>query len=542
MRSHTFIALLGAICGACYLGGAVPVERPAVGPAPLRRLSNNEYLNALHDLFPNLHASLPDLPREIPVAGFENAAESQEPSDVHVARYEDVANRYAKAAAANHDAVAQLTGCSDWATPTSASSCAAQFIKNTGGRVYRRPLSDEERERLVLRFQAWAAAVDFEGAVQLTLSAMLQAPNFLYRPEPVALGAASDRAVPVEPYAMASRLSFFLWESVPDDALLEAAANLALQTEEQIRAQAQRMLGDARARRVFWNFHRQWLGLDRILLDDHHVRLPAIDAAWTAATQQAGRMESELFVENVLSDGGTFRDLLTSRRAWVNSEMSRVYGLPAPQNAGAWTEVVLPENERAGILTRVSFLAGFSHSGGTSPPVRGNGIQLRLLCQLPVSPPPGADLSQPKSTPSDGPKTNRMLFEERTKPTGCQTCHTGLNGFGFGFESYNAAGHYQTMENGLAIDASGKIIGTDVDGPFQGGLGVSQALSRSKVVHQCATQQWVRYALGRAPVDIEKPMMTALGNAFFTSGGDIRRLLTEVVAAPTFRMRDAGEP
>src|SRR5262249_22657254 len=136
--------------------------------------------------------------------------------------------------------------------------------------------------------------------------------------------------VPLSPYAMATRLSFLLWESIPDDALLDASSRDELGTEEQVRDQAERMLQDERARRAFWSFHRQWLGLDRILLDEHLVRTPAVDPSWTAATQASASAETELFVENILARGGTMRDLLTSRSAWVDGEMARIYGLAAP--------------------------------------------------------------------------------------------------------------------------------------------------------------------------------------------------------------------
>ena len=512
-----------------------------MGPAPLRRLSNTEYLNALHDLFPSLRPTLPALPADIPVAGFENAAESQQPSDVRIARYEAIANLYAVAATADTAAVSALVGCADWSTPELATVCAKQLVEETGSRIFRRPLADAERDRLLLRFEAWQSAVDFEGAVQLTLSTMLQSPQFLYRSEPVPRTFTPGSVVAVEPYAMASRLSFLLWESVPDDLLLQAASGDELRTEEQLRAQAARMLQDDRARRVFWSFPRQWLGLDRILLDEHLVRTQAVDPAWTAATQASASKESQVFVENVLAAGGTFRDLLTSRRAWVNGEMARIYGLSAPGDPTLWTEVSLPEAERSGLLTRASFLAGFSHRGATSPPVRGNGIQLRLLCQLPVSPPPGVDLSQPMAMPNQGPQTNRMLFEARTSPASCQGCHAGLNGFGFGFESYDAAGHYHTTENGLTIDATGAIHGTDVDGVFNGGVALSDTLSRSAVVHACATRQLVRYALGRAPADVELATVASLSNGFMQSGGDLRGLLMDIVSSPSFRLRVVEE-
>jgi Protein of unknown function (DUF1592)/Protein of unknown function (DUF1588)/Protein of unknown function (DUF1595)/Protein of unknown function (DUF1585)/Protein of unknown function (DUF1587) len=516
-----------------------PIVPPAVGPTPLRRLSDKEYLNALHDLFPALNPTLPQLPADVPVAGFENAAEAQEPSDVLIARYEAIANLYAQAATTDAAAVSALVGCPDWSTPLAADLCAVLFVAHMGSLVFRRPMSASEGSRYLLQFQSWESAVDFEGAVQLTLSAMLQSPQFIYRAETLPADAQVGTVIAVDPYAMASRLSFFLWESGPDAVLMKAAADNALATEAQIRAQAERMLGDDRAKRMFWDFPRQWLGLDRILLGEDLVRTPQVDPAWTAATQASASLETQLFVQNTLAGGGTLPDLLSSRRAWVDSEMSRVYGIAAP--ATPWSEVLLPESERAGILTRTSFLAGYSHAGATSPPVRGNAIQLRFLCELPVSPPPGADLSQPMAAPDQGPQTNRMLFETRTKPPACQTCHVALNGFGFGLENYNAAGHYQTMDNGLPVDASGQILGTDVDGPFNGGIALSSALSKSEVVHYCATEEMFRYALGRAPVDVELPTVETLAKAFKDGGGDVRALLIAVATSPTFRMRLAEE-
>jgi hypothetical protein len=513
-----------------------PADGPAVGPSPLRRLSDQEYLNALHDLFPRLAPSLPALPADVPVAGFDNAAEAQQPSDVLVSRYEAIANLYAEAATADPVSLKALVGCDDGSTADASAACAGKLLDGLGRRVFRRPLDDDERARLLLRFQGWQSAVDFAGAVQLTLSSMLQSPQFLYRPEPLAPALAAGSAVPAAPYAMATRLSFFLWQSVPDDALLDAASRGELATTDQLRAQATRMLADDRAIRVLWSFPRQWLGLDRILLDEHTERTPEVDPQWTPATQAAAFTETQLFVENTLAGGGTFRDLLTSNRAWVNGEMARVYGLPSPADPTAWTEVTLPP-ERAGLLTRASFLAGYAHRGATSPPVRGNGVQLRLLCALPISPPPGVDLSQPMAPPGSGPQTTRMLFETRTKPAFCQSCHAGLNGFGFGFEAFDAAGHYRTTEATLPIDATGTITGTDVDGPFDGAVALSQALAQSEVVHHCATTELVRFALGRAPSAVEQASVGTLARSFQDSGGDLRALLLDVVSTPSFRMQ-----
>lgn len=514
---------------------------PSVGPSPLRRLSDTEYLNALHDLFPAVSLTLPELPPDIPVAGFDNAAEAQEPSDVLIARYEAIANLYAAAVAGDAPSVGILTACNDWSTPAAAAACGSSFVDTMGGRLFRRPLDSSEHQRFLTSLQGWAAAIDFPGAVQLTLSAMLQSPQFLYRPEPLAQTLTPGTVVPASPYAMATRLSFFLWQSVPDDALLDAASRGELATDDQIRAQANRMLADPRALRVLWSFPRQWLGLDTILLPESSARTPQVDPLWTAQTQSSAFTETQLFVQNILGGGGTLRDLLTSPAAWVDGEMARVYGLPAPADPDAWTPVTLPATERAGLLTRVSFLAGYSHQGATSPPVRGNAIELRLLCELPISPPAGVNLSQPAIPDGGGPETNRELFEQRTAPAFCQSCHAGLNGFGFGFEEYNAAGHYQATDDGLPVDATGTITGTDVNGPYDGAIDLSEKLSRSEVVHACATQELVRFALGRGPAPVEATAVANLAKGFMASGGDLRTLLLDVALTPSFRLELVGE-
>ncbi|HEY2368931.1 MAG TPA: DUF1595 domain-containing protein, partial [Polyangiaceae bacterium] len=224
-------------CAACFLGEPpAPLDTPdLVGPSPLRRLTNEEYVNALHDLFPEVTVTIPPLPETTIIAGFDNAAEAQQPSDIAIARYEQVANLYAAALSPGERARCET------------SACAAQFITTTGRRIFRRPLAPDELARFQTKFAAWQSAVDYGAAAQLTLSAMLQSPQFLYRPEPAT---GTKTLAPVEPYALATRLSFFLWASTPDDALTGAAETGALATQDGVRAQAERMLDDDKARRT----------------------------------------------------------------------------------------------------------------------------------------------------------------------------------------------------------------------------------------------------------------------------------------------------
>ena len=508
---------------------------PAVGTNPLRRLSNCEVINALNDLFPSVHPVLPTLPLDTVVAGFENAIESQTPSDVRIARYEEIANRYALELTASPERIAQLTGCSSWSTPSSANDCATNFISDIGRRVFRRPLTLEEQGRFVANFQSFAVSIDFEAAVQLTLCTMLQSPQFLYRAEPA--NESDGGTSLVSSFTMASRLSFFLWESVPDELLLEAAERDELRTRAQISAQAIRMLDDAKSSRALWGFVRQWLALDRIQSPEHASRADEVDAAWTANTQNAAYEETRLFVEHVLREEGTLAALFTSRRAWLNAELARVYGVAPP--CSAWVESSLPREQRAGILTRVAFLAGYAHRGGVSPPIRGNFVLTKLLGEPPTSPPADADLSRPIADPALGPKTNRMLFEARTQSRSCQGCHERLNGFGFGFENYGASGVYHTQDQSLPVDATGSIHGTDVDRKYAGAIELSEILAQSETLQRCVVRQWYRYAFGRAHEAGEEATVASLQQHFIASHGNIRELLLAIVISPSFRSQKA---
>lgn len=509
-------------------------ELQQVGSAPLRRLSNQEYLNALQDLFPDQVSELPPLPRDADVGGFENDADSQTPSDVRIARYAAIAELYAAAATRDAAAVARLVAC-DLSVTAMRAGCAEHFVTRMGTRLFRRPLEAEERERFMQLFQRVERAVDFDAAVQLTLTAMLQAPAFLYRPELFTTDAAPGEPLALSSYAMATRLSFLLWESVPDQTLLDAAERDQLRLPEQLRAQAERMLSDARAKRVFWDFHRQWLGLDRLLDDEHSVRAPAVDTRWSLTRRDALLAETRRFVENVSTQGGTLADLLQRRSAWVDRESADLYGLPALAAGEDIRQVELPPTERAGVLTRAAFLAAYSHRGATSPPVRANAIQLRMLCRLPMPPPAAADTTPPTASPTDGPLTNRALFEERTRPAACMGCHKGLNGLGFGFEHYTASGAFTATDQGLPVDARGSLLDSRGISQFDGAVQLSKLLSESRELHRCALSSWLRFAMGRANDPRESALVESLTERSL-QGASLRELLLQIVVSPTFRL------
>jgi hypothetical protein len=511
-----------------------------LGTSPLRRLSSREYLNTLSDLFPGISPDLPELPVEAPVDSFDNDARALGPSDLAVSRWEDIAFRYTNDLLANDEAFDEFLPCAaDVSDESSAQQCGAELIDGFGERAHRRPLSEEERPRYQTLFDAQLAAIDFEAAVQLTMMAMLQSPWLLYRVEVAGSADATDVA-PLDSFEMASRLSYFLWQTMPDETLMEAARQDLLTDPTEIEAQTRRMLEDPRARAAVGDFHRQWLFFDRILKEEHDTRVPDLFPDWSAESQFSAHEELLRFAEHSVLDGeGTLADLLLSREAEVNGPLADIYGVDGPEDANDWQMVTLPEGERAGILTRVGFLAAHSHSANGSPPLRGNYVMQRLFCMDLPPPPPDADTSPPDSAGTA--LTNREAFAERTAPDTCQSCHTVLDAFGFGFEHYDAVGAYRDEDNGKPVDAVVTLPGTDLGGEVNGALELSQSLVDSAQVKECVVSRWFRYSRGRGVEGADACALEPLNQRFEESSGNFIELIVALSTSPEFRSRTVGE-
>ncbi len=498
-----------------------------VGSAPVRRLTNVEYENTVRDLIGGDVPALPEQPSDAVLEGsFENDALSLGPSDVRIARYEDAAIRLAEHAISSPLARDRVLPCA-----TANADCGEQFVESFGKRAFRRPLTGDELDRWIAFFESQRVAIDFDAGVQLTISAMLQTPQFLYRLENQGSAVSPDQ-LELTQHELASRLSYFLWETMPDDDLLAAADAGELGTDTQLEAQARRLLADARARNAVRNFHRQWLYLDRVLNED---KVPELFPAWTGPVRESAKEETLQFIENTFFDGGTVADLFTSNVAYVDDAMAELYDVPSPPEP--WSEVELDPAERAGLLSRIAFLAGNAHEANGSPPLRGVYVMERLLCEPRPSPPANADLSPIVADPTQGPMTNRDLFEQRVAPSTCQGCHVRIDGFGYGFESYDAAGQFRAEDNGLPVDASGYANGIGNDAQYEGAVELQGLLARSDVVRDCVAKQWFTYANGRPIEPTDTCQLEAIQAAFAASGGDLVELLIAIVTRPEFRLR-----
>lgn len=498
---------------------------PMLGVVPIRRLSRVEYRNAVRDLLPGVAYVPPALPLDQTDHGFENAARNLSAPLILVEQHQSIAENMAETAVTNPATLQALLGCASWASPAEQSACTASFINGFGLRAFRRPLTSEEQATYTAFVEEMTATIDYEAAIELALAAFLQAPQFMYRVE---LGESGV----VTPFEMASRLSFLLWQSIPDSVLLGAAASGQLSSAADIEEQARRMIAMPQAREAMVDFHRQWLGFDHILEAEHVAKDPATYPDWDPALISSMREEADRFVEHVMfEEGGTIEALLTSRTSFVDSRLANLYGLSPVSD---WMQVELPANERSGILTRANFLAAQAHGLTGSPILRGVFVNERLLCVNFGAIPDNADTSEPEPDPTAGPQTNRMAFEERTARSECQVCHTRIDGIGFTFENYDASGAFRDIDNTLPVDASGVLINTDVDGEVVGAVELSEQIATSETLSDCVARNWVRYTLGRAAQSEDACFVQTARESLTSNGGDVRELLIDLVTSPDF--------
>jgi hypothetical protein len=325
-----------------------------------------------------------------------------------------------------------------------------------------------------------------------------------------------------------------LWNSTPDDDLLDAADQHRLGTPADVEKQARRMLDDPRAHDAIARFHAQWLDMKRL---DTTTKDPVAHPSWSPELRDAMRASADKFVESAVFEGdGTLGSLFTSNTAWVNATLAPIYGVDAPKDG--FTRVTVDGSQRAGILTLPAFLASHAHVVDPSPVLRGVFVLDRILCAPPPPPPPGVTASLPATTADV--HTNRDRNNAHVTNPSCAGCHARIDGIGFAFESFDSLGAFRTTDNGYPVDSSGRISSTDVDGPVDGAASLAKRLASSKQVHACVTQQWFRYAAGRDTTPEDACTLSALDAAFRTKGDKIRELLVTLVTSQAFTHRPAA--
>jgi hypothetical protein len=502
------------------------------GVAPLRRLTSEQYRNTVRDLL-GANAVAPDTLAKLALPGDDVVDDRFASNGESLIKGIDF-DRYADAAAGlAKQAVTNLAGLVPCDPKTGDASCATKFIQSFGRRAYRRPLRPDEVTRLEKVFTSVAS---FPEGIELVLTALLQSPKFLYLVEPVPADAVG-KVVPVDTYAMASRLSYFLLGSLPDDALLDAAEKGQLRSGDEVATQAQRLTSDPRFRQNVGSFHRQWLLLHQI---SGAEKDPKAFPAFTAEVRTALAEESRRFVEHVIAqEGGKLDVLLSAPFSLLSGPLFEYYGVARPAGATDWQKVDLDPTQRAGILTQGSLLASQAHADKTSFILRGKLIREAIFCTQIPPPPPNA-ANDEVMLPITATAKERAAAH-RDKPE-CATCHALFDPLGFAFENYDASGRYRKTEaGGQAIDATVDVTNTaKLNGPVANAIELAKKIAGADEVKDCVARQWMRFALGREDSG-EDAASLAIAQQGFRTTGKIQDLVAALARSDSFRYQRVSQ-
>lgn len=558
-----------------------PSAPTPIAPQVIRRLTKIEYGRTLVDLTGLSKGEISNFLEQIPpdeeVLGFDNQSSSLQVSATHVESYMKVAEQVAWTVA---DHIEEHAGCQP--IDSFDEACLSNFIERFGLRAWRRPLTAHEKaELLELYLNAVAGAqadlnepgAEILGTLDPTrdgitsiVIALLQSPYFLYRVE-FGRSLSEQEQAQVLPlknkghvfaltsYELASRLSYLLWRSMPDEALFESAAQDLLQSEEGLIAEVERMMNDPKAADGLWSFFEQWFALDEVpVLDKDPALFPNFDTSISKLLATEARM----FVEEIVFRQRDMRALHDASYSFMNRKLLEFYahggeGVLKENSVEAsleWSEVhrtgeiALPSTEefervelnperRQGLMTRGAVLALTTKANAGDPVHRGLFIRERLLCTPLPPPPPDIVVVAPDPDPN---LTTRQQFAVHSEEASCAGCHRLMDPLAWAFEKFDASGRWRETENGQEIDESGEIVATlDIDGPYEGPIDMAERLSRSEQVQRCVVLNMVRYTQGRAEVEDDVCEVNDLYQEYERGGYDFLSLLKAIVRSPTFR-------
>jgi hypothetical protein len=520
--------------------------------APLRRMSTVQYANTVADLFPD--ASVRDFevlyfPSEVAINGFVNNAEATEVNPALAEAYVSTARQIAGVVVGSSG---RLDRCGK------NQGCIERYLHSKAERAWRRPLTLDEATQISEQQAQWADEMGVNPATELSLQYLLLAPEFLYFPE---LGDESQTLangeVPLTAFELAARLSYLLWNTLPDDELRALAKEGSLLERPVLVKQLRRMLKDEQTVAGLRDFGRQWLDLD--LIANAEVDLDLFFPHFGDNKEDAGlflkqrlqpAMEEEvqLFLQHhILEERATLSTLLTTNESFTNGVLASRYGVDVKREMyeadfdfdyprdNTMYRVLHDPDQRRGVLTLAGVLHARSKPLYPSPVLRGLFVKERLLCQQ--TPPPPMDVPPLESVQETEPETNRDRFEVHTSDPACQSCHESIDGLGFTFEHYDSLGMYRARDNGHPIRAQGEIHNTDVDQKVSDALELTDVFSESRDVHDCYAEHWRRYAFGRLSEPSDVALMGGVGEGFWDAGGDVQELILNLAASHAFRHR-----
>jgi hypothetical protein len=491
------------------------------GPAPLRLLSRDQYLNTLRDLFGaagDVNALLARV--EAPSAfGLAQGDVSQ----VELEDFQQAASAVAAKVVADKTMLAALAPC----TGNDKRACARAFLQRFGARSYRAPITDSADLERHLKLYDLGAAVSHEHGLELLLIGLLQSPRFLYRVEHGTSERVAEAALKLSGHELAARLSYALWQSLPDEALTQAASSGVLATREGLAIELARMLAHAKGKQALVRFLAQLIHLEKV---DGLVKDEALYPEWqNKALRNAIATQAETFIAHVLDkERGALAALLSSPTVFVNKELASFYGVSA---GDAFTAITPPSGTAAGLLSLPALLATQAKPNESSPVYRGRFVRENLLCEHLPAPP--ANIPKPPEVQANV-STRERARQHQVDPS-CSACHKRLDPVGFAFENFDAIGRFRKEDGGKIVDASGEVVGSeDADGKFVGIAGLGALLADSEQVRTCMTRQWFRFALARFEHEVDACALARLDEAFAAEDASLHALPAAIVESDAF--------
>ena len=503
-------------------------EAPPDSPPPpptLKRLTTPQYTHAMRDLFGGGLVLPATLEPDQRVEGlFSVGAARTTISSYGVEKYESAAFSVASQVLADPERRATWVTCIPEGPVDDA--CAAEVLGPLGRRAWRRPLRSDELDTIVsLADEAAAALDDFDAGLEFGIAALLTSPHFLYRDE---IGDEDD--APDGQYGdheMASRLSFFLWNTIPDAALLDAAEAGTLTTDDGLAAEIDRMLADPRARDGVRALYAEMLHLDE--LDELNKDL-LVFTYMRDTLGESAREETLLGIEAlVFEDEAPYMELFTTRRTFLNRELAAIYDVPAPAPEGFGETWLSEDGDRQGFFGQASFLALNAHAVSTSVTLRGIFVREVLLCQEIPEPPANANTSIPEVDAEA--RTMRERIAVHLEVEECASCHRLTDPIGLGFENFDGLGRWRVTENDANIDPSGELDGV----AFSDGAALGRTVAAHPRAPGCMTRTALQYATGELADDVDTGLLDWHTLGFEGEGHRILWLLRDVALSPAFR-------
>ncbi|WP_404366608.1 DUF1592 domain-containing protein [Corallococcus coralloides] len=498
------------------------------GRVTLHRLNRAEYNNTVRDLLGETGSPASSFPPDDHGFGFDNNADVLSMSPLLMEKYSHAAEGLVEAAWTR----GVFNTCA--LDPARPEACARELLKTFARKAWRRPVTPEEVERLVAFVSLAKRQGDApEVGVKLALRSVLVSPHFLFRVE---LDPAPTSTAPhaVSDLELASRLSYFLWSSMPDEALLQAAEAGHLHEPEVLEAQVRRMLADPKAHALVDNFAGQWL-YTRAL----DFAQPESRYGFDEPLRQAMRQEMQLVFQEFVTGDHRLKDLLDAPFTYVNDRLASHYGLPRPGTT-AMTRVELKDHpERAGLFGKGALLTVTANPDRTSPVKRGVWVLEQLLCKGPPPPPPDAGGLAPAVDPTLNIK--ERMAQHRVNPS-CSGCHTLMDPLGFGMENFDPVGRWRTKEEGgAAVDPSGELPGGKT---FNGVVEMRVVVKQDPDLSACMTRHLLTYALGRGAEEQDRCTVRDISQKAEGRGGRLTDYILAIVRSDAFLQRrgEAEEP